>query len=280
MMDWLAVWGVTHAVGFTFKPVLEELAKDATKDWVKDLFKSSLSKVVRLPSQEPLDIAAGKALKEFLELVQQELENDLDEEESTQYIDSLKQFIKNKSVREKIGSPFQVDCKVLDTQELATTYNELKLLSLPDKFDWERIAKLYLKKVKAIIRESEDLRQILDSQNQEDVAQNTQEIAGIIPDLDLVKYREGIQEQYSNLKLDSLDSRGCAYNELKLWRIFVPQNVREVDRVLLQAHDIRESNQLESELSQAELERYKQAFYFLKVTLTWVGLKIAMELLI
>ncbi len=31
--------------------------------------------VLKLPSKEPLDIAAGRALKEFLQLVQQELED-------------------------------------------------------------------------------------------------------------------------------------------------------------------------------------------------------------
>ncbi len=270
MLDWLAVWGASQAVGFVFKPILEELATDAAKDWVKDLFKDSLSKVARLPSKEPLDKAAGKALKEFLQLVQQELEStDLEEENLKQYIKPLKQFLKDRSVRETLGKAFEPNCIAVDIQTLATIWNQLNLLTLPDDFNWERIGKLYLKKVKAIVRESDELRQILDSQNNEDIAQNTQEIAGIIPDLDLAKYREGIQEQYSNLKLDSLDTSGCAYNELKLWRMFVPQNVREVERVLPQVHEItkehqqrlRESNQLESKISQAELEKGRQAFY-------------------
>lgn len=37
--------------------------------------KDSLKNVLRLPSKEPVDIAAGKALKEFLQLVQDELED-------------------------------------------------------------------------------------------------------------------------------------------------------------------------------------------------------------
>ena len=39
MLDWLAIWGVTQAVGFVFKPIFEDLAKDAAKDWAKDLLK-------------------------------------------------------------------------------------------------------------------------------------------------------------------------------------------------------------------------------------------------
>ena len=75
MLDWLAIWGVTQAVGFVFKPVLEDLAKDTAKDWVGDYFKKSFKNVLWLPQKEPLEIAVGKALKEFLAFVQQELEN-------------------------------------------------------------------------------------------------------------------------------------------------------------------------------------------------------------
>lgn len=32
IMNWLAIWGVTQAVGFIFKPIFEELAKDIAKN--------------------------------------------------------------------------------------------------------------------------------------------------------------------------------------------------------------------------------------------------------
>jgi len=270
MVDWLVAWGVTQAVGFAFKPILEDLAKDAAKDFTKDFFKDSLKNVLKLPHKEPLDVAAGKALKEFLQLVQQELEDaDLDEKDLPQYTKPLKQFIKDKSVIETLGSAFQEDCQVLDTKTLAATWNHLNLLSLPDDFDWERVAKRYLKKVKAIARESDELRKILDSQNQEEIARNTSEIAGIIPDFDLEKYQEGLRESYGNLKLDNLETSGYAYNELKLWRMFVPQNVRESQEFLPQVYEIpkyyqkllKESGQVETELSLEDLERYRKVYF-------------------
>jgi hypothetical protein len=49
---------------------------------------------------------------------------------------------------------------------------------------------------------------------------------GIPPDFDLRKYQETLREQYGNLKLESLDTTGYAYNDLKLWRMFIPQDVR------------------------------------------------------
>jgi len=271
MLDWLAVWGVSSAVGLVFKPILEDLAKDATKDWAKDLLKDSLKNVLRLPSKEPVDIAAGKALKEFLQLVQDELEDaDLPEAELKQYIKPLKQFIKDKSVKEILGSAFKDDCQVLDAVTLAKTWTQLNLRSLPDGFEWERVAKRYLKKVKAIVRESDELRALLDSQNLEAIQRNTTELAGIAPEFDLRRYQEGLQERYSNLNLDSLDTTVYDYREkLKVWQVFIAQNVRECQEFLPQVYEIpkehqrrlRESNELEADVDPQAWERYKQIYY-------------------
>jgi predicted NACHT family NTPase len=123
MIDWLVVWGVTQAVGFVFKPILEDLAKDAAKDWAKDLFKDSLKKVIRLSEKEPLDIAAGKALKEFLQLIQDELEEaGFTDEQLKTYIKPFKQFIKDKSVKEILGSAFKDDCQVLEVMNLGMKF--------------------------------------------------------------------------------------------------------------------------------------------------------------
>jgi predicted NACHT family NTPase len=271
MVDWLVVWGVTSAVGLVFKPILEDLAKEATKDWAKDLMKGCLTNVVQLPSKEPINIAAGKALKEFLQLVQDELEDaDLSEAELKDYIKPLKQFIKDKSVREILGSAFQDDCQALDTGMLAKSWNRLNLLSLPDEFEWKQVGKRYLKKVKAIIRESDELRAILDSQKLEGIEQNTKELAGIVPEFDLRRYQEGLQERYANLNLDSLDTTVYDYREkLKVWQVFIAQNVRECQEYLPQIYEIpkehqkrlRESNELEVEFDPEEWERYKQVYY-------------------
>ena len=271
MLDWLAVWGVTSAVGLVFKPILEDLAKDATKDWAKDLMKDSLKNVLRLPSKEPVDIAAGKALKEFLQLVQDELEDaEISEVELKQYIKPLKQFIQDKSVKEVLGSAFKDDCQVLDAATLAKTWNHLNLLPLPDEFDWKQVGRRYLKKVKAIIRESDELRAILDSQKLEGIEKNTKELAGIVPEFDLRRYQEGLQERYANLNLDSLDTSVYDYREkLKVWQVFVAQNVRECQEYLPQVYEIpkeyqkrlRQSNELEAEFNPQEWERYKQVYY-------------------
>ncbi|MBH8556171.1 NACHT domain-containing NTPase, partial [Nostocaceae cyanobacterium CENA357] len=270
IIDWLAIWGVTQAVGFVFKTIFEDLAKDAAKDWAKDLLKCIPKNILQQLKKEDIEIAAGKALKEFLQLMQQELEDaDLEEVELKQYIQPLKIFIYHKSLTEILGYPFQPDCQLIDSQVLANTWYQINLPILPQEFDWERLTKRYLKKVKAIIRESDKLRSILDSQHLEAAKESLQQIAGIPTNFDLPGYQEGLRERYGNLKLDSLDTTGYAYNELKLWRMFIAPNVREVHQVLPHVHELpkehlrrlRESNQLEEEIALEELEGYKRVYF-------------------
>ncbi|MDY7006510.1 MAG: HEAT repeat domain-containing protein [Cyanobacteriota bacterium] len=265
MVEWLAIWGVTQAVGFVFKPILEDLAKDAAKDYAKDFFKSSIGNVFKGLNREPLQKATGKAIKEFLELVQQELEDaDLDETQLKQYIKPLKLFIKNPDVAKALGSAFQNEVKVLDTKTLATMGNEINL-SLPKNFNWGRVGKLYLKKAKAIRIESDELREILNAENLDKLANQNTEIK---PEFDLKKYQEGIQEQYGNLKLESLDTSGYAYNQLKLWRMFIPQNVRESQEFLPQVHEIpieyrqrlKDTGQFGEDFSQEQLEGLRRRY--------------------
>ena len=263
--EWLAIWGVTQAVGFVFKPILEDLAKDAAKDYVKDFFKTSLGNVIKGLDKKPLEKATGKAIKEFLGFVQQELEDvDLDEVELKQYTKPLKLFLKNKSVLETLGSAFDNNIKVLDTNKLATTWNEINP-PLPEEFNWERVAKRYLRKATAIRMESDELRKIFDSKNIERLANQNFEIK---LDFDLEKHQEGILEQYGNLKLESLDTSGYGYNDLKLWRMFIPQNVRESQEFMPQLHEIpkeylqrlRETGQLDADFSPEQFEGARRKY--------------------
>ena len=175
MTDWLVIWEVTQGVGFLFKPILEDLAKDAAKDYIKDFFKTSLGNVIKdLINKEPLQKAIGKAITEFLELVQQELEYaDVDENQLKRYISPFERFLKNESVRQTLGSAF--DSKTIDTKILADVAKEI-IPTLPPNFGWSRVAKIYERKVKAIRMNSEELRKILDSENLDKLVNQNDEI--------------------------------------------------------------------------------------------------------
>ncbi|MEB3121059.1 MAG: HEAT repeat domain-containing protein [Snowella sp.] len=278
MIDWLVVWGVTQAAGFVFKPILEDLAKDAAKDYTKDFFKDCLKKVIHLPEKDVLKEAYGKALKEFLQFFQQELDDaDFQEAQIKQYIRPLDRFTKQEKVETILGSTFEIDCKSLDTHVLAQTWQEMNLPFLPDEFNWERVSKRYLKKVKAIIQESEKLRPIFAVQIQSQMAENVQELVGITPDFELGRYAEGLKEQYGNLKLESLDTTGVYYNELKLWKIFIAQNVRECQEFLPQVYEVpkdhikrlREGGEDIEILSEEELERQRHRYVNQQSQLVW-----------
>ena len=153
----------------------------------------------------------------------------------------------------------------------------MDLPSLPDIFNWENISDSYLKKVKAIIQESDKLRPIFAVQTQSQIAENVQELAGIAPDYNLEKYAEGLKEQYGNLKLESLDTTGVYYNELKLWKIFIAQNVRECQEFLPQIHELpkdqikrlREAGEAIEILSEEELERQRHRYINQQSQLVW-----------
>jgi predicted NACHT family NTPase/HEAT repeat protein len=270
MSELLVLWGVAQAAGFVFKPILEELAKDAAKDFTKDFFKDALKKVIHLPEKDVQKEAYGKALKEFLELMQKELEGaGCQEARIKQYIPALKKFIANQEVIAALGMAFNVECKAIDTSLLVKSWAELKSPLLPEDFDWDFLSKSYIRKVKSIVQSSEKLRPIFEVQIQEQIADGIQELKGIPPEFDLRKYAEGLKERYGNLKLESLNTDGCAYNALKLWRMFVPQQVRECQEFMPQVYELpkdrsrllQEAGQLDVlAIREGELEDYRQRY--------------------
>jgi predicted NACHT family NTPase len=277
-MEWMVIWGATQAAGFIFKPILEDLAKESAKDYAKDFFKDCLKKVIKLPEKDEQKEAYGKALTQFLQFFQQELDDaDYQEIQIKQYLEPLKRLIEQAEIAAILGSAFEVDCVNLDTHFLAKTWKDLNLPFLPDEFSWERVSKRYLKKVKAIIQESDKLRPIFAVQTQSQMAENVQELAGIAPDYNLEKYAEGLKEQYGNLKLESLDTTGVYYNELKLWKIFIAQNVRECQEFLPQIHELpkdqikrlREAGEAIEILSEEELERQRHRYINQQSQLVW-----------
>ena len=263
-MDWLAVWGETSAVGFAFKEVLLELAEDAARDYVKLFFKDWFDERASLDDKLVLQVAAGKAVTEFLKLVQQELEDsDLDELQVVQYVEPVKKLVFHEEIAPVLGIAFKPN-STFDSWTVSQTWKSLDLLPLPDVFDWRQVGKRYARKVKAILQDSPELQALLDSPI---VVEKSPSQADY---LDLLKYRGALQEFYGNLRLDSLDTSGAAYNELKLWRIFVPQTVRYVQEFVPQVYEFPKEHQQrlidsgeleEEELSAAELEEYKEDYY-------------------
>ena len=142
MIDWLLMWGVTKAAGVVVYPILESLAQDAAKDYGKDFFKDCLKKVIRLPEPDVLKEAYGKALKNFLELIQDELQGaGYQEPIIKQYVPFLKKFIDREEVAAALGMAFNVECKAIDTALLVRTWAALNSPLLPEDMDWDFVCK-------------------------------------------------------------------------------------------------------------------------------------------
>ncbi len=271
MSELLVLWGVTQAAGVVVYPILESLAQDAAKDYGKDFFKDCLKKVIHLPEKDVQKEAYGKALKVFLELIQDELLEAGYQETLLKkyYIPALKKFIDREEVASALGMAFNVECKAINTALLVRVWNELNSPHLPEDMNWDFLSKSYIRAVKKIVQNSEKLRPIFEVQTLDKIADAVQEVAGIAPAFDLEKYAEGLREQYGNLKLESLDTTGVYYNELKLWKIFVPQNLRECQEFIPQVYELpkdrsrllQESGQLDVlELAEAELENHRKRY--------------------
>lgn len=274
IVEWLTTWVATKAAGLIFKTIFsEDFVKDLVKDYAKDFFKHIFNNLATAPfKQEPLQKAVVMALTEFLKLMQQQLKVrcKLSEAEIKDYTTDINTFIRDRSVKEILGKAFDISCDSLEAKTLEDSWRRLHLKPLPSKFNWQTLTEQYFTQVQEILFESEELRYILEFQKLNNIENNTKEIAGIIPDFNFIQYQEAIRECYANLKLDSLDTSGYAYNELRLWRIFIPQNVREVHQVLPQVHELpkehlrqlRERNELEvEEIALEELERHKRVYF-------------------
>jgi predicted NACHT family NTPase len=181
----------------------------------------------------------------------------------------LKKFIDREEVAAALGMAFNVECKAIDTALLVRTWAALNSPLLPEDMDWDFLGKSYIRAVKKIVQNSDKLRPIFEVQTLDKIADATQELAGIAPVFDLGKYAEGLREQYGNLKLESLDTTGVYYNELKLWKIFIPQNLRECQEFIPQVYELpkdrsrllQESGQLDVlELAEAELENHRKRY--------------------
>lgn len=228
VLDILAAIGLKETGSYIAKDVLLPLLQGSLEDYAKDYFKGWMADAVGLAHQEPVQKALGKALKAFVELIEAELEFQgcTGSEIRDFYELPLREFMQDADVKATLGRAFEPDCRSIDAELLALRWADLELRPLPEEFDWPQIGKQYVREVKGLLRSDDALRDLLKLHNQEAMRQGIEALVGIPPDFDLRKYQETLREQYGNLKLESLDTSAYAYNDLKLWRMFIPQDVR------------------------------------------------------
>ena len=211
---------------FVFEEVIVPIVKGALEDYTKDMLKGVISEAVIAANPSVMGQAVRKALREFLEIFQDELESCAcsAQEIRRNYKTPVSQFIKDSQVKILLGSPFAD--KSISSERLRNIWSQKRFTELPDEFSWQDVASRYRRKVKAIIKTTPELRAVLDSDNIAEVARIIKNRFGLLPGFNLEKYRESIKDCYGYLKLNVLDSTDHQYR-LSLWKMFIPQAVRE-----------------------------------------------------
>jgi hypothetical protein len=199
MLEWLLTIGATELGKAIFEQVLK-LGQAAAEDYVKDFFKGCLKEGILSAKPEVVKKAVAEALKAFLLLVTDELEDqDLSKAEiRDRYDPALVKFVQNESVKPILGKAFEKDCRAIDAGALSTLWQQSVLRDkpfpvMPERFSWQRVNEEYLKKVRRIIREAPELRSLLETALLEDIARNTLQLS---PGFDVVKYRTSLQYSY------------------------------------------------------------------------------------
>jgi predicted NACHT family NTPase len=282
-------------LGLLASPIVAELAKAALDDYVKDFFKGCIKDVEGLAKKPFAQNAVCDAFTSFLILFEQELkQSGLNEKQIKQYLQPVKQFIKQPPVGQVLGSAFPGTCRVLNTAILAESWQTLTLqhpvrrnlptftkivpanifkeqavAALPDTFSWERVAGQYLASVKLIVQQNVELREIFNTNQFTSMERSLATIAPIPAEFNLASYQEGLREQYERLDLGNLDTRSGDYEQqLTVKEIFIAQNARSCQEYLPKDYELpkeiqkrlRERGDMAAEVSPEDLERYQKAY--------------------
>ena len=219
------IWGV--AALSTFRPILEDIAKDVVKDAGKSYVGQCFKSVFSVIYKDSLTKASGQALKELLQLIEDELiRADIEGDQLKAWTPVVKKFVYQEAVRDSIADLFLQPDYYLDPKIFITAWQGIDGAQMPEGFSWNYVAKRFAAKVVAIRQSSTELQETFTTLAQAQNSQALQELAGLPPEFNLETYREALVERYGTVDLASLDTKG-AYYEVQLWSVFVAQSVRE-----------------------------------------------------
>ena len=236
-------------LGVVLKEVVGPLAKAAAEDWCKDRLKQGIDDGLAQSAPDALKKAVKQALKNFVKLFDDELENcGLPSAlvKHDEFDKPLGQLLATESVRRELCRAFETGVNKIDWQLLPDTWNTLTPPStFPDAFEWDELARNYVRRVKGLVRQDEDLARQLELDQQQAIQESNEALVGVPVQFDLREYQESLKEKFGSLSLDSLDTTGAAYDNLRLWKIFVAQDVRECAEFAPQMYELPKERLLE-----------------------------------
>jgi NACHT domain/HEAT repeats len=270
VVESLLVLGGSKLIEWVSKDVLD-FTRETAKDYFKDVFKGKIGAQFE-KFQPELRAAVSEAIGEFIKLFVKELRahNINDEDIEKRYLPYIKKFIRNKDLKPLLGKAFESGFKrfednhISQIQQIWMPYQPPEVI-FPEEFEWDLLLGNYRKQVKEIRRQDEKLCRILDSEVLEEIATAIKSIIEISPGFEVDRYRASLQCSYGSLKLHTLDTTDRQY-QIKLWQMFIEQNVREdlpPSRFELPRHyqqQLLKSGQLDVDLNSEQLEQYRRLY--------------------
>lgn len=230
MIETLVPLGIAHLSKTLFYPILEDVAKDVAEDAAKSYVGQAFANVFSAVNKKALSKATGLAIKELLDLIENELlDNELTEKRISAMIPAVKVFLEKPTIQQALANLFLEPDYQLDTKVFADSWAQVPdpwPHLLPKEYSWQRISKRFSRKVREIRDSDTELKLTFDNLQQRANADALKELQGLPPEFDLDLYREALVERFGNLSLDSMDTSG-GYYAVQLWNVFVPQSVRE-----------------------------------------------------
>jgi predicted NACHT family NTPase len=219
--------------------LLKEFLGPTAKDLCQDFLKQSVSDRLTRDTPEPIKKAITQSVKEFLVLFQSELDywgwagpgkHELKK--------PLQQLIADPEVRQELGKALDTNIRQLNWRLIQGKWDSFSTSQLPSEFDWEQLIKSYVRAVKDLVRNDAALSRLLELDRLASLDENLSSLAGLPVGFDLVKYQKALKEKFGSLSLDSLDTAGAAYDNLRLWKVFVAQDVRECAEFAPQLYEL------------------------------------------
>jgi len=115
-IEWLVIWGVTQAAGALVKPVLKGFAEDLGKDVAKDQTKKWLGKAFNSLQKDANEKALGKAVKELVQLIDDELRNaGVPAHQTEAWADDAKEFLRSHATQTVLREAFESSTSTVDS---------------------------------------------------------------------------------------------------------------------------------------------------------------------
>lgn len=258
-------------LGALLKEVVGPLAKAAAEDWCKDRLKDGANEALALSAPDALQKAVKQSLRNFIRLFGDELENcglprALIKHELAE---PLGRLLATESVVRALCRAFETGVKEIDWQVLPSVWRTLPApANFPEEFEWEELARNYVRRVKGLVRQDAELARQLELDQQRAIKESNEALVGVPVQFNLREYQESLKERFGSLSLDSLDTAGSGYDSLRLWKIFVAQDVRECAEFAPQMYELpkerllalQAAGEIDPLLSLDELEQRRRSY--------------------